>query len=98
MQINIKLPVDVATFIPSELRDKLSKPLSEIFIEMDSKDKYIKGLALELFTLRIARDIGLIPVGFRKRSSKTQGAEVDIIANGVHLHYSRWLIQCNQSV
>jgi len=95
--IKIKLPVEIVTFIPNELRDKLTKPLPEIFSEMESKDTYIKGLALELFALRITRDIGLLPVGFRKRSSKTQGAEVDIIANGVHLHYSRWLIQCKNT-
>ena len=93
----IRLPIDIVSFIPSELRDRLSKPLSEIFTELDSSDTYTKGLALELLALRVARDIGLLPIGFRERSNKTQGAEVDIIANGVHLHYSRWLIQCKNT-
>jgi hypothetical protein len=47
--------------------------------------------------LRFTRDIGLFPVGFRERSAKTHGAEVDLIANGVHLHYSRWLVQCKNT-
>ena len=97
LDIKINLPIDTISTVPIELRDKLAKPLNEIFNELKSKDTYIKGVALELLSLRIARDIGLYPVCFRERSSKTQGAEVDIIANGIHLHYSRWLIQCKNT-
>ena len=95
--IKIPLPVDSISSIPVDLKDKLAKPLEEIFLELNSSDTHVKGVALELLSLRIARDIGLFPVCFRERSNKTQGAEVDIIANGVHLHYSRWLMQCKNT-
>lgn len=96
---NVKIPlvIEGISAIPADLRDKLSKPLSEIFEEINSRDTYIKGIALELLTLRIIQDIGLFPVFFRERSAKTQGAEVDVVANGIHLHYSRWLIQCKNT-
>ena len=97
IDIKISLPVDNVSSIPIDLRDKLAKPLDDIFAELSASDTYTKGIALELLSLRIARDIGLFPVCFRERSNKTQGAEVDIIANGVHLHYSRWLIQCKNT-
>lgn len=97
MELKISLPLDTVTSVPIDLRDKLSKPLNEIFTMLNSPDTYTKGLALELLSLRVARDIGLFPVCFRERSAKTQGAEVDIIANGVHLHYSRWLLQCKNT-
>lgn len=96
-KIKITLPIDDVNSIPSDLRDKLAADLKTIFSDLNSKDTYVKGIALELLSLRIARDIGLFPVCFRERSDKTQGAEVDIIANGVHLHYSRWLIQCKNT-
>jgi hypothetical protein len=37
---------------------------------------------------------GLQPRGFRSRSADTGGAEVDLIAEGAHLIFSRWTIQC----
>jgi len=95
--IKISMPIDSVSSVPIDLRDKLAKPLNEIIDELKSRDTHIKGVALELLSLRIARDVGLFPVCFRERSKKTQGAEVDIIANGVHLHYSRWLIQCKNT-
>ena len=97
IDIKIPLPINNVSSIPIDLRDKLAKPLDDIFSDLNSTDTYVKGIALELLSLRIARDIGLFPVCFRERSKKTQGAEVDIIANGVHLHYSRWLIQCKNT-
>lgn len=51
-------------------------------------------MALELLALRLARDLGLRPIAFRRRSRETGFAEVDLIANGAYLHFSRWLFQC----
>lgn len=95
--LKIKLPFEGVTAIPVDLRDKLSKPLETIFQELGSSDKHIKGIALELLALRLIRDIGLYPVCFRERSARTQGAEVDLVANSINLHYSRWLIQCKNT-
>jgi len=95
--LKVTLPVDGVSGIPVDLRGKLSIPLEQIFSELESVNTSVKGLALELLALRLTRDIGLFPVCFRERSSKTHGAEVDLIANGVHLHYSRWLLQCKNT-
>jgi hypothetical protein len=95
--LKIQLPLDGVSGIPADLRDKLSVPLEQIFKDLESPITGIKGLALELLALRFTRDIGLFPVAFRERSAKTHGAEVDLIANGVHLHYSRWLLQCKNT-
>jgi site-specific DNA-methyltransferase (cytosine-N4-specific) len=97
LDLKIKLPIDGMTAIPVDLRDKLAIPINKIFEDLKSEDRHIKGVALELLALRLTSDIGLFPVCFRERSAKTQGAEVDVIANGVNLHYSRWLIQCKNT-
>lgn len=83
--------------IPHDLRKKLETPLEKIYEDLNSSDKYKKGIALELLCLRLCQDLGLTPVEFRKRSAKTQGAEVDLIAEGIHLHYSRWIFQCKNT-
>ena len=95
--LKVTLPVDGVSGIPADLRDKLSLPLEQIFTDLESPNTGVKGLALELLALRLTRDIGLFPVCFRERSAKTHGAEVDLVANGVHLHYSRWLLQCKNT-
>lgn len=95
--IRISLPIDASGGIPADLLDKLGTPLGEIFRDLDSDDTHVKGLALELLALRIIRDIGIYPDGFRVRSNKTGGAEVDLTANAVQLHYSRWLVQCKNT-
>lgn len=95
--LNIELPAEGMSGIPNDLRDKLSTPLSDIFHNLEHSSTHIRGLALELLSLRLVRDIGLFPVCFRERTSKTQEAEVDLIAQGVHLHYSRWLVQCKNT-
>lgn len=95
--LKITLPVDGVSGIPVDLRDRLSIPLDQIFQDLESENTGVKGLALELLALRLTRDIGLFPVCFRERSAKTHGAEVDLVANGVHLHFSRWLLQCKNT-
>lgn len=94
----IELPLENLSAIPAQLRKLLAKPISEIFNDLnDPSSKNTRGVALELLAWRLATDIGLFPVCFRERSSKTQQAEVDLIANGVNFHYSRWLIQCKNT-
>lgn len=95
--LNIELPAEGMSGIPSDLRDKLSTPLEDIFHDLAHSRTHTRGLALELLALRLVRDIGLFPVCFRERTSKTQEAEVDLIVQGVHLHYSRWLVQCKNT-
>src|SRR5207248_1337258 len=80
-----------------ELRPKLNTSLAEIEANLKSRDKHVKGVALELLALRIATDAGLTPLRFRLRAAQTSGAEVDLVAEGVHLHFSRWLFQCKNT-
>jgi len=80
--------------VPPDLRDKLRTPTAEIFVNLADSDKNVKGLALELLALRIVSEAGLFPVELRKRGIETGGAEVDLLAEGAHLHFSRWLVQC----
>jgi hypothetical protein len=96
-ELQIELPSEGMSGIPTDLRDKLATPLSTIISDLDNASKNKRGIALELLALRLVRDIGLFPVCFRERSAKTQEAEVDLIAQGVHLHYSRWLVQCKNT-
>jgi hypothetical protein len=83
--------------IPSDLRGRLRTPLNVIYEDLKADDTVRKGLALELLSLRLLIDLGLIPVGFRERSKDTGGAEVDVVAEGVHLHFSRWSVQCKNT-
>jgi len=83
--------------IPAEVRDKLETPLDEVMRSLSSADTGEKGLALEVLAVRLAHEMGLTPVRFRERGADTQGAEVDLIAEGLHLHYSRWLFQCKNT-
>ena len=94
LDLSTSLPLETKTTIPADLRPHLAKRLDDIFKDLKDKNTDVKGRALELLALNILRDIGLLPVGFRQRGAGTRGAEVDLLANGVHLHYSRWIVQC----
>jgi hemerythrin superfamily protein len=91
------LPVEEDWGIPTDLRPKLNTPLATIEVDLNSKDTHTKGVALELLALRLARDATLVPLRFRLRADKTGGGEVDLIAEGIHLHFSRWLFQCKNT-
>lgn len=80
--------------IPPEVRARLNTPLDQIYVELDSPDSHVKGIALELFALRLATDLGLTPVRFRLRGTETGGAELDLVCEAAHLIFSRWLFQC----
>jgi hypothetical protein len=95
----IELDVDVAQrlstgLVPPELRRRLNTPLTDVYQALSAGTKHERGLALELLALRMAYDVGLAPMGFRERSVDTGYAEVDLIAEGAHLMFSRWLFQC----
>lgn len=84
--------------LPTELQENLSLPLWQILGDLRSEDTHVKGVALELLALRLASDCGLIPIDLRVRGVSTGGAEVDLVAEGAHLHFSRWLFQCKNQV
>lgn len=83
---------DVA--IPSDLRVRLNTSRQEIADLLESDSKYDRGLGFELLTLHMLLDLSLQPKGFRKRSRETAYAEIDVLAEGAHLIFSRWTVQC----
>lgn len=82
--------------IPGELRKRLNTPLRAVYSTVTDKSasKHDRGLALEILALRLAYDVGLTPMGFRLRASEAGYGEVDLLAEGAHLLFSRWLFQC----
>lgn len=95
LELDIAVAQSLSTgLIPAELRKRLNTPLADIYRDLGSGTKNEQGLALELLALRLAYDVGLAPMGFRVRSADTGYAEVDLVAEGSHLLFSRWLFQC----
>jgi hypothetical protein len=83
--------------LPADVRAQLATPLDEVYVMLGSNDTYLKGIGLELLTLNLASDLGLVPLQLRVRGVQTGGAEVDLIAEATHLHFSRWLFQCKNT-
>lgn len=83
-----------AGLVPKEL---FERPLSQILADLKSDDKHVKGMALELLTIYLARLIDLEFKGWRIRSADTGGAEVDAIVEGARLIFSRWQIQAKNT-
>ncbi|MDI6763717.1 MAG: restriction endonuclease [Thermodesulfobacteriota bacterium] len=80
-----------------DLRKLLRKSLPEILQEIKSRDKYLRGLALEALAFYLMRLIDLSYIATRLRGSATGGAEVDLIFEGIRLIFSRWQIQCKNT-
>ena len=87
---------DFDQVIPADLRSKINTPLAKIADDLFSDDTHAGGIALELLALRMIWELGLHPRSFRLRSRQTAHAEVDLIAEGVHLLFSRWTFQCKR--
>ena len=81
--------------VPGDLRRRLDTPLGEILdLLRDAESTHNRGLGLELLALRMLFDLGLEPRGFRVRARETAFAEVDLLAEGRNLLFSRWVVQC----
>jgi hypothetical protein len=83
-----------AQLVPREL---FERPLASILADLESKDTFIKGQALELLAIYFARLLDLDFKGWRVRSSETGGLEVDVIVEGARLIFSRWQIQAKNT-
>lgn len=75
----------------------LRTPLSAILEEMNSKDTYASGLALEALAFKIMRLFDMSYVATRLRANQTGGAEVDLIFEAARLVFSRWQVQCKNT-
>jgi len=82
----------------SDLRPLLRKSFSEIFNDLNDSNIHIRGLALEALAFKLMRIIDLNYVATRLRGSATAGAEVDLIFESSRLVFSRWQIQCKNTL
>lgn len=88
-----------------QFKDQVGSPLLEAYCksfsalreEIDSADKYKKGLALEAFAIKIMRIIGLDFIKTRYRDIQIGGAEVDVLFDSTRLLYNRWQVQCKNT-
>ena len=73
-----------------------TKPVKEIYEELDSKSPHIKGRALEAYAIHVMRLLGLRFVAWRKRAKEETGqAEIDVVMAGLLGGVAtRWQIQC----
>ena len=88
-----------------QFKDQVGSPLLEAYCktfsvlreEIDSDDKYKKGLALEAFAIKVMRIIGLEFIKTRYRDIQIGGAEVDVLFDSTRLLYNRWQVQCKNT-
>ena len=73
--------------------------LTQIYADLDSRDTYAKGLALEAYAIQIMRRLGLRFVRWREQAKEHTGrAEVDAIFSGEQLGTpTRWQVQCKNT-
>lgn len=81
------------------LTDYYKRDLDQIYSDLDSKDTFVKGQALEAYAIQIMRLLGLRFIKWRVRAKdQTGGAEVDAVLGGVFGPIpTRWQIQCKNT-
>ena len=83
--------------IGPKLRRLLRRPLAEILTDLNDKNRFVAGLALEALAFKIMRLLDMTYVATRLRANQTGGAEVDLIFESARLVFSRWQIQCKNT-
>lgn len=83
--------------IENEVVEYLQKPLSELRVDINSDNTYLKGIALEAFAIKIMMIIGLDFIRTRLKGSETAGAEIDALFDSSRLLYTRWQVQCKNT-
>lgn len=74
---------------------ELNRTFDDVVRDLSSKDKHVKGIALELLAVWIIRLLGLRFSAWRLRHYQaTGGGEVDVMAASDKIVYNRWQIQC----
>ena len=74
---------------------ELNRTFDDVVRELTSEDKYMKGIALEFFSVWLIRLLGLRFSAWRLRHyQSTGGGEVDVMAASDKIVYNRWQIQC----
>lgn len=71
---------------------------ADIYADLDSSDKNIKGRALEAYSVMVMRLLGLRFVGWRRRAAETGFSEVDVLMSGLFGAVpTMWQIQCKNT-
>jgi site-specific DNA-methyltransferase (cytosine-N4-specific) len=79
----------------AQIREIRRKPLSEIVVELNSKDGNKSGKALEYLAVRLCMLLDLDFLDWRATDEKlAAGGEVDALLHSARLVYSRWQVQC----
>ena len=65
---------------------------------LDSENPHVRGLALEALAFKLMGLTGLTYVATRLRGSATDGTEVDLVFKGAWPGFSRWQVQCKNTV
>lgn len=75
------------------------RDFADVSRDLDSKDTFVKGQALEAYAIQIMRRLGLRFVKWRERAKdSTGGAEVDAVMAGVLGGTpTRWQVQCKNT-
>lgn len=81
----------------AKLRPLLRKPFKDVVEEISSRNKHVRGLALEALAFKLMRLVDMDYVATRLRGVATGGAEVDVIFESSRLVFSRWQIQCKNT-
>ena len=81
----------------TDLRPMLRKSLEAVRKEIESGNRHIRGLALEVLAFKIMRLVDLTYVATRLRGDVTGGAEVDLVFESARLVFSRWQVQCKNT-
>jgi site-specific DNA-methyltransferase (cytosine-N4-specific) len=84
--------------VEPKLLDLLTRPLSAIMQEIGSEDRFVSGLALEALAFKLMRSLAMNYVATRLRAAATGGAEVDLIFESARLVFSRWQVQCKNTM
>lgn len=70
----------------------------DIYEALESKDEYVKGHALEAYTVYVMRLLGLRFLGWRRRAQETGYSEVDVLMAGVFGSLpTTWQVQCKNT-
>jgi site-specific DNA-methyltransferase (cytosine-N4-specific) len=84
--------------VEPKLLDLLTRPLSAIMQEIGSEDRFLSGIALEALAFKLMRSLAMNYVATRLRAAATGGAEVDLIFESAWLVFSRWQVQCKNTM
>jgi hypothetical protein len=93
----VKPALDVLSDRAEIPRDVLRQSFSDIEYILNTGTAQEQGRALEAFTIKVGRRLGLDFTGWRLRSNETGGSEVDVIMERADLTHERWQIQCKRS-